>query len=177
MKEVSVTLDPDMGSPQYSLTDGDIRLKQDVPIDLSGPGDVPNLLPYVLGCNVFTTGRHCWVVTVVGEDDWAVGVARSSVRRNGRRSRGVFSPTGGIWAIGKWEGGYAMFSSPKEPVPMNGEVLKRIRVSLNCDGKQVSFANADSGTVLAKFQAASFLGEPLHPIFWVEGDTKLSFPS
>ncbi|XP_028575670.2 zinc finger protein RFP-like [Podarcis muralis] len=173
MQEVSVILDPDMGSPQYSLSDDLKSLWKDGTLDLSVTGNIPGHLPFVLGRNVFTAGRHCWEVTVHGEDDWAVGVTRISLKRK-KRSTAAFSPSEGIWAIGKWKGGYAMFTSPKTPVPMRGEVLKRIRVSLNCDGKQVSFANADSGAVLAKFQTASFLGESLLPIFWLDGKTCLS---
>ncbi|XP_032997528.1 butyrophilin subfamily 1 member A1-like [Lacerta agilis] len=176
MQKVSVTLDPEGSSPQYCISSDLKSLRQGGPLDLSGPGDVADCLPFVLGYDVLATGRHCWEVTVHGEDDWAVGVTRISVRRK-RKTRLAFSPTEGIWAIGKWEGGYALFGSRKQPVPMSGEVLKRIRVSLNCEGKQVSFANADSGAVLAKFQSASFLGEPLLPIFSVGEKTRLSVSS
>lgn len=37
----------------------------------------------MLGREGFTAGRHFWEVTVGGEGDWAVGVARKSVRRKG----------------------------------------------------------------------------------------------
>uniref|UniRef100_A0A8C3XIB9 RING-type E3 ubiquitin transferase n=1 Tax=Chelydra serpentina TaxID=8475 RepID=A0A8C3XIB9_CHESE len=51
----------------------------------------------ILGSEGFSSGRHRWEVEVGGEDGWAVGVARESVRR--RRGPMKLQPQHGVWAV------------------------------------------------------------------------------
>ncbi|XP_015284717.1 PREDICTED: butyrophilin subfamily 1 member A1-like [Gekko japonicus] len=118
----------------------------------------------VLGREGFTAGRHFWDVLMGSEEDWAVGVARKSV---GRKGGFIWSPEEGIWAVGKWGGGYyAATEGPDPPLTLTGE-LKRIRVCLNYAGGRVAFFDADRAALLYEFSGASFPGETLLPFFYV----------
>uniref|UniRef100_A0A8C0FXA5 RING-type E3 ubiquitin transferase n=1 Tax=Chelonoidis abingdonii TaxID=106734 RepID=A0A8C0FXA5_CHEAB len=82
-------------------------------------GDTRQDLPYspkrfdpsrcMLGCEGFTSGKHCWMVEVGDGGNWAVGVARESVRKKGEIS---LDPAGGIWAMGLCRGQYRVLTSP-----------------------------------------------------------------
>ncbi|CAM5095856.1 unnamed protein product [Natator depressus] len=97
-----VTLDPDMAHPQLVLSEDQKSVS---------PGDTRQDLPNnperfdteqcVLGCEGFTSGRHCWDVEVEGVECWAVGVARELVRRKGFMSY-TFNLDGGFAAVGQW---------------------------------------------------------------------------
>lgn len=125
----------------------------------------------VLGCEQFTTGRHFWEVYVGLEEEWAVGVARKSL---GRKGFVVFSPQEGIWALGKWGGGYRATTKPLPPTLTLAGVLRKIRVSLNCAGGSVTFFDADTVDPIFTFSAASFSSEILQPFFWVYEKAHLS---
>ncbi|CAI5768154.1 E3 ubiquitin-protein ligase TRIM7-like [Podarcis lilfordi] len=170
LRKENVTLDPDTANPalilsedRKSVRDGEVR--QDLP-------DNPERFDtygYVLGCEGFTSGRHFWEVIVGKEEGWAVGVARKSVKRKGEF---CFDTTEGIWGLGKWDGVYEL-SSPHE-FPLPSEEPKRIRVTLNFEGRRVSFYDADTAVLLYTFSAASFSGETLQPYFFVSGKANLS---
>nr|XP_056722215.1 E3 ubiquitin-protein ligase TRIM7-like [Euleptes europaea] len=128
----------------------------------------------VLGREGFTAGRHFWEVLVGSEEEWAVGVARKSVRRKGEV---IFSPEEGIWAVGKWGGYYRIARKPNYcPLSLIGE-LQRIRVCLNCEGGQVAFLDADTATPLCTFSETSFSEEALLPLFWVRLKGRLELSS
>nr|XP_028576201.1 tripartite motif-containing protein 10-like [Podarcis muralis]XP_028576202.1 tripartite motif-containing protein 10-like [Podarcis muralis] len=123
--------------------------------------------PAVLGREGFTKGSHYWEVIVGSEEMWAVGVARKSVRRKGCLA---LSPEGGVWAVGKRGGWYSAFNPPDNPPLSLSNKPKRIRVTLNYDGREVSFFDADTGAHLYTFLGASFSGEMLLPFFWLSGN-------
>ncbi|XP_053147579.1 E3 ubiquitin-protein ligase TRIM7-like isoform X2 [Hemicordylus capensis] len=165
LQKASITLDPDTAHPKLILSKDhkSVRL-----------GDKERALPNnpkrfsawscVLGCKGFTAGRHFWEVTVGNERNWAVGVARKSVKRNMYVD---FSPEEGFWALGKWDAGYWASSDPDYfPLLLNGE-LKRIRVFLNCAGERVAFFDADSATLLFDILSDSFSKETFLPFLWV----------
>ncbi|XP_048343181.1 uncharacterized protein LOC125427674 [Sphaerodactylus townsendi] len=117
----------------------------------------------VLGHEGFTGGRHFWDVLVGSEGEWAVGVARKSVRRKGGLT---FSPEEGIWIVGKWGGQYRAGIKDHYPcLTLNGEP-KRIRVYLNYDGGRVAFFDTDRGDLIYEFSRSSFSGKTLLPFFW-----------
>ncbi|XP_015262683.1 PREDICTED: tripartite motif-containing protein 7-like [Gekko japonicus] len=120
----------------------------------------------VLGSEGFTSGCHFWEVTVGSEEGWAVGVARNSVRRKEKFS---FSPEQGIWAMGWNKGRYKAFIMGNNPPLTPCGELKRIRVSLNYEGGQVAFFDADRAALLYRFSEGSFSGETLNPFFAVYG--------
>uniref|UniRef100_A0A8C0H1M8 Zinc finger protein RFP-like n=1 Tax=Chelonoidis abingdonii TaxID=106734 RepID=A0A8C0H1M8_CHEAB len=125
-----VTLDPDTAHPNLVLSEDRKSVRwEDTEQDLP---DNPERFDYwecVLGCEGFTSGRHCWEVEVGGEEGWAVGVARESVGRKGGISH---SPEGGIWAVERWGGQFRALTSPETPLPLS-RVPSRIRVCLDCD--------------------------------------------
>uniref|UniRef100_A0A670HXL6 Tripartite motif containing 39 n=1 Tax=Podarcis muralis TaxID=64176 RepID=A0A670HXL6_PODMU len=165
----NITLDPDTANPwlilsedRKSVREGEVR--QDLPDNperFDTDGDL-------LGCEGFTSGRHFWEVTVGKEEGWVVGVARKSVKRKGVL---YFNTTEGIWGLGKWDGVYKFCSPLEAPVPR--EEPERIRVALNCEGRRVSFYNADTAALLCTFLAACFSEETLQPYFYVSEKANL----
>ncbi|XP_065271440.1 butyrophilin subfamily 1 member A1-like [Emys orbicularis] len=158
---VNVTLDPDTAHPQLVLSDdrksvrcGDTR---------QNPPDNPERFdtePWVLGCEGFTSGRHCWEVEVVAGRYWAVGMARESVRRKGRISH---SPEEGIWAVERgWWGQFQALTSPETPLPLS-RAPSRIRVCLDCDRGQVTFIGAGDEAPIFTFPPGPIPGERIRP--------------
>uniref|UniRef100_A0A8C4Y641 Zinc finger protein RFP-like n=1 Tax=Gopherus evgoodei TaxID=1825980 RepID=A0A8C4Y641_9SAUR len=171
--KVNVTLDPDTAHAILILSEdwksvrwGDMRQRlQDNPERFDSD-------PCVLGCEGFTSGRHCWEVEVGGGRFWAVGVARESVRRKGEMN---CNPNGGIWAVRRWWGQFRALTSPVTPLPLSW-VPSRIRVCLDCDQGQVTFINAGDGAPIFTFPPAAFSRERIRPWLQVEKPISLSPP-
>uniref|UniRef100_A0A674K5S4 Uncharacterized protein n=1 Tax=Terrapene triunguis TaxID=2587831 RepID=A0A674K5S4_9SAUR len=171
-ENVNVTLDPDTAHPQLVLSEywktvrrGNTRQR------LPNNPERFDTWPCVLGCEGFTSGRHCWEVEVGDGTFWAVGVARESVRRKGRISR---SPEGGIWAVQRWGWGqFQALTSPVTPLPLS-RAPSRIRVCLDCDQGQVTFIDAGDEAPIFTFLPGSVPGERIRPWFCVcDTDTRL----
>uniref|UniRef100_A0A670HWX6 RING-type E3 ubiquitin transferase n=1 Tax=Podarcis muralis TaxID=64176 RepID=A0A670HWX6_PODMU len=170
---VNVILDPDTAHPFLVLSEDLTSVRwedgyRDLP-ENSGRFDREFC---VLGCERFTSGRHWWEVEVEEEEGamWALGVARVSLRRKGCFS---FSPKEGIWAVGKrphsppWPCQLFGLTSPEwTPLALSHEPRK-IRVSLDYEGGQVHFFDADSDGLIFAFPSASFSGERILPFFQV----------
>ncbi|XP_044837897.1 butyrophilin subfamily 1 member A1-like [Mauremys mutica] len=166
VQEANVTLDPDTAHPHLVLSEdwksvrwGDTRL------DLPDTPERFDTEPCVLGCEGFTSGRHCWEVEVeMGAGQcWAVGVARESVGRKGGIS---LSPEGGIWAV-EWDWDhFQALTSPETPLPLI-RVPSRIRVCLDCDRGQVTFIDAGDEAPIFTFPPGSVPGERIRPWLWV----------
>uniref|UniRef100_A0A8C4Y955 Zinc finger protein RFP-like n=1 Tax=Gopherus evgoodei TaxID=1825980 RepID=A0A8C4Y955_9SAUR len=161
---VDVTLDPDTAHPNLVLSEdrkcatwGDTRQR------LPKNPERFDTERCVLGCEGFTSGRHCWEVEVGPGQYWAVGVARESVRRKGGISR---SPEGGIWAVGWCLGDqFRAFTSLMTPLPLS-RVPSRIRVCLDCDRGQVTFIGAGDEAPIFTFPPGSVPGERIRPWLW-----------
>ncbi|XP_053150138.1 E3 ubiquitin-protein ligase TRIM39-like isoform X2 [Hemicordylus capensis] len=119
---------------------------------------------FVLGCEGFTAGRHCWEVTVGSGGNWAVGVARKSVKGEDKLSWG---PKGGIWAVRHFCGSYEAPDSPSDIYLSLTQKPERIKVTLKYAVGQVAFSDADSAAPIYTFSEASFSGETLFPFFWL----------
>ncbi|XP_062978508.1 zinc finger protein RFP-like [Elgaria multicarinata webbii] len=172
LKRANVTLDPDTAHPSLILSkDHKSVKKEDKQKDLPHNPERFDQSAFVLGCEGFTAGRHFWEVSVGSEEVWAVGVARKSVRRKVQIGLG---PREGFWALSYGGGVYMAHNSPDYPLLSISGELKRILVSLNCAGGQVSFYDADRGTLLYAFSGASFAGETIMPFFHVGGKGPLS---
>ncbi|XP_026517572.1 butyrophilin subfamily 2 member A2-like [Terrapene carolina triunguis] len=164
--EANVTLDPDTAHPKLILSEdqksvkwGDTR--QRLPNNPKRFGTEPCLL----GCEGFTSGRHCWEVEVGGGGGWAVGVARESVRRKEKIS---LNPEGGIWAVGQWGSHFQALTSPVTSLPLS-RAPSRIRVCLDCDQGQVTFIDAGDEAPIFTFPPGSVPGERIRPWLWVGG--------
>ncbi|CAM5158562.1 unnamed protein product [Eretmochelys imbricata] len=170
IEEANVTLDPDTAHRDLVLSEGgkSVRLgdtRQQLP-------DNPERFvtePWVLGCEGFTSGRHCWEVEVVGGRRWAVGVARESVGRKGWIS---LSPERGIWAVQWWWGQFRALTSPVTPLPLS-RAPSRIRVCLDCDRGQVTFIDAGAEAPIFTFPPGSVPGERIRPWLGVWGGSRL----
>ncbi|XP_060094586.1 tripartite motif-containing protein 10-like [Heteronotia binoei] len=172
--KANVTLDPDTAHPCLILSEGQksVRVGEKAQALPTNPERF-DLEYIVLGCEGFTGGRHFWEVLVGSEENWAVGVARKSVRRKGGLT---FTPEEGMWAVGKWSGMHRVCIKAHPPLTVSGE-LKRIRVCLNYAGGRVAFFDADRAALLYKFSGASFHGETLLPFFSVYGKGHLKISS
>ncbi|KAF7236119.1 E3 ubiquitin-protein ligase TRIM7 [Varanus komodoensis] len=172
LQEANVTLDPGTANPHLFLSK-DYRSVQEESEAQHLPDNPErfNERSFVLGCREFIAGRHFWDVSVGSDGEWAVGVARKSVQRKDYVN---FSPEGGIWAVGKWAGGFwGLCSLFRPPLSLSGE-LKKIRVCLNMGGGRVAFFDADRGTLLFAYFPVLFTGETLQPFFWLHKGAWLS---
>ncbi|XP_066471683.1 tripartite motif-containing protein 10-like isoform X2 [Tiliqua scincoides] len=160
-----VTLDPDTANPKLILSEDRKSVRwEDEWQDLPDYPERFDWWPCVLGQEGFTAGKHFWEVTAEGKGDWAMGVTRKSVKRKGSFK---FSPKGGIWAVVKQLGQYIVLNTTGDTHLFFSQELKRIRVTLNCAERQVSFSDADTGAHLYTYSEASFCGETLLPFFFV----------
>ncbi|XP_008103941.3 tripartite motif-containing protein 10 [Anolis carolinensis] len=171
-QEEKITLEPSTAHPQLILSEGNRSVRMgEIYKKFPRSPERFDEWPFVLGYEGFTEGRHFWEVTVGNEDTWGIGVAKNSVQRKGDIN---FSPEGGFWAVGKWEGNYTAYNPPFYTLMTLHKEPKRIRVFLNCDGGWVSFFDADTASPLFSYSAASFFGETLFPFFYVFGKARLS---
>ncbi|CAM5098134.1 unnamed protein product [Natator depressus] len=170
LSPANVTLDPDTADPHLVLSEGRKSVRW---------GDTRQRLPNnperfdtehcVLGCEGFTSGRHCWEVEVGGGQRWAVGVARESVGRKGRIS---LSPERGIWAVGRWEDQFWALTSPVTLLPWS-RAPSRIRVCLDCGRGQVTFIDAGDEAPIFTFPPGSVPGERIRPWLGVGPGSRL----
>ncbi|XP_044839269.1 butyrophilin subfamily 2 member A1-like [Mauremys mutica] len=168
---VNVTLDPNTAHPNLVLSEDQKSVRwaerrQRLP---NNPERFDSSA-CVLGCEGFTSGRHCWEVEVRAGRYWAVGVARASVRRKGEISH---SPKRGIWAVERC--GWGLFwalTSPETPLPLSW-VPSRIRVCLDCDRGQVTFIDAGDQAPIFTFPPGSVPGGRIRPWLWVGYGSRL----
>uniref|UniRef100_A0A8C0HGF5 Zinc finger protein RFP-like n=1 Tax=Chelonoidis abingdonii TaxID=106734 RepID=A0A8C0HGF5_CHEAB len=171
LSPVNVTLDPDTAHPQLVLSEDRKRVRRrDTRQQLPNKPERFDTWGCVLGCEGFTSGRHCWEVEVGDGRYWAVGVARESVRRKRQIS---LSPEGGIWAVGRWWGQFWALTSPETPLPLS-RVPSRMRVCLDCDRGQVTFIDAGDEAPIFTFPPGSVPGGRIRPWFWVGLGSQLS---
>ncbi|XP_053902724.1 butyrophilin subfamily 1 member A1-like [Malaclemys terrapin pileata] len=173
-ERVNVTLDPDTAHPQLVLSeDGKSVRWKDIWQDLPDNPERFDSWACVLGCEGFTSGRHCWEVEVGGWGVYVVGVARESVGRKGEIS---FSPEEGIWSVGQAGGQYWALTSPKKVILPLSCIPQRIWVSLDYEEGLVTFFDADNESLIFPYQRASFTGERVLPFFVCEESVQLTLP-
>ncbi|XP_074927806.1 LOW QUALITY PROTEIN: butyrophilin subfamily 1 member A1-like [Chelonoidis abingdonii] len=166
-----VTLDPDTAHPQLVLSEDRKSVRREYTRQrLPKNPERFDTVPCVLGCEGFTSGRHCWDVEVGAGGYWAVGVARESVKRKGWISH---SPEGVIWAVQQWGDRFLALTSPVTPLPLP-RAPSRIRVCLDCDRGQVTFIDAGDEAPIFTFPPGSVPGGRIRPWFWVGPRSRLS---
>ncbi|XP_075770158.1 zinc finger protein RFP-like [Pelodiscus sinensis] len=168
-RPANVTLDPDTAHPRLILSEDGKRVRR---AETKQPRpDTPERFDTrecVLGCEDFTSGRHCWEVQVGGGPSWAVGVARESVRRKGWINLNCKT---GIWGVQRR---VDEFDALTDPVTgLHPRFPSRIRVCLDCDRGQVTLITAGTEALIFTFPPGSFPGERIRPWFMVGCDTEL----
>ncbi|XP_053159013.1 zinc finger protein RFP-like isoform X2 [Hemicordylus capensis] len=182
LHKVNVTLDPDTAHPELILSQ-DLKSVENRGGYQQQPGNPErfDVGPCILGREKFTSGRHEWEVNVEGAlSQWAVGVARESVKRKGNKS---LTPNEGFWAVQvksipdfygsmrSWE--LLALTFPRPTKLSLGSKLRRICVSLDYEEGCVAFSNVDTGKLLFHFSSASFSGERICPFFLVYSGSRL----
>ncbi|XP_026582235.1 E3 ubiquitin-protein ligase TRIM41-like, partial [Pseudonaja textilis] len=124
----------------------------------------------ILGCQMFSSGRHFWDVIVGGTRGWSIGVTSKPVNL-----KNVYEETR-RWRIVGWEGKYMARSPLKSFDLVLSEMPTRIRISLTCEVGQVSFFDARTAALLHTFSDASLVGETLLPYFYLHEGSCMTFP-
>ncbi|XP_029141332.1 E3 ubiquitin-protein ligase TRIM39-like [Protobothrops mucrosquamatus] len=174
LQEVEVILDPYIDHPRHVCIPEDgksVRVfktrKQIYPFLNSR---IFEGCPYVLGCQTFSTGRHFWEVTVRNTKGWRVGITDKAL--NVRH----LDEHASHWQVYKWEKKYGTYSPSVRSELVLTEELTRIRISLNCEGGQVSFFDARTAALLCTFSDTSLVGETLLPCFFLRDDALMTLP-
>lgn len=165
----NITLDPNTAHHLFEVSEDRKSVKQgDQREQLSDNKperfDTPGLL---LGCERFTSGIHYWEVEVGNGKNWALGVARESVKRKGDI---ILNPDEGIWALGLCGDEYKAFTVPETHLTL-GEAPEKIQVFLHYERGWVAFFDADYMSLIFIFQLANFYGEKVCPFFKVGNTT------
>ncbi|XP_032656018.2 vespryn-21-like [Chelonoidis abingdonii] len=166
--KADVILDPDTANPWLIVSaDGkSVRSGEKPQDDLPENPNRFDLAPCVLGFQGFTSGRHYWEVEFGDQREWAVGVARESVKR---KEWLTLSPKDGIWSQGRWWLRREAFGSSEIPQPHRGRPGK-IGVCLDYEGGWVAFYEDDHTTMML----ASFNGQKTFPFFYLGGGVHLT---
>nr|XP_020633750.1 LOW QUALITY PROTEIN: E3 ubiquitin-protein ligase TRIM39-like [Pogona vitticeps] len=174
LSKASVTLDPKTAHPRLIISKDHRHVKvQEARQDLPNNPERFDQFPIVLGMEKFSSGRHYWDVLVGPEVQWAVGVAKASVRRKGAVAFGAVE---GIWVIGNWSYGYLAPNHPDYDLVPAKRHLKKIKVLLNYQAGQVAFFDGERAELLHTYSEAEFSGEPVYPFFWLDEKAQLELP-
>ncbi|NXG77652.1 TRI10 protein, partial [Baryphthengus martii] len=156
----NVTLDPATAHPRLVLSTDRKSVRWEYLLE--EPPDGPDRFdadPCVLGRQVFSSGRHFWVVDLAQGRYCAVGVSKESLRRKGPIT---FKPEEGIWAVQQWGFQSRALTSPPTPLDLP-RVPKKIRVSVDYEWGEVTFSDAENQSPIFAFPPTSFGGERLRP--------------
>ncbi|XP_067362146.1 E3 ubiquitin-protein ligase TRIM39-like [Channa argus] len=147
MKEIvsysPAILDPNTTNPELLLTN-DLtsmrrRDRQKVPVNTQ----TFDHYCMFLGSEVSYSGPYSWDVKVGENTDWVVGVLEAKAKEN---------KGSGLWRIGYYNGKYTAHAppGPTTVLPVKKKI-KRIKVHLDWDGRQLSFSDADTDRKLHTF--------------------------
>lgn len=125
-------------------------------------------LPFILGLNGFSTGRHYWDVKVPAKGNWRLGVAAASVQRRGRFH---VAPGTGYWTICHRSENLQACTDPRTELP-NSVPLQVVGVYVDYEEGQVSFYNAKNRFHIYTFTQT--FREVLLPVFaCLDGKTRI----
>ncbi|XP_042303363.1 zinc finger protein RFP-like [Sceloporus undulatus] len=167
-KMASITLDPKSAHPLLVVSECKKSVKR---------GEMVQPLPnnperfdatlILLGCERFASGIHYWEVEVGDGQNWALGVAKESIKRKGPV---VTCPEEGIWALGLCGDEYKAFTSSDTRLTLD-EAPEKIQVFVHYERGWVAFFDADYMSLIFIFRSANFGGEKICPFFKVWGLT------
>ncbi|XP_070792714.1 E3 ubiquitin-protein ligase TRIM39-like [Pituophis catenifer annectens] len=173
LQEENVTLDSGTAYPgRLEISEDRKSVKRVKPVEEKYLASDPVIFVHyasVLGCQKFSPGRHFWEIIVGGTGEWSVGVAKKPVNLTNLDEQIR------LWEFVKSVGKYWAISSRFSELVLTEEPT-RIRISLNCEGGQVSFFDASTATLLHTFSDASLVGETLLPFFSLGEDTSMTLP-
>ncbi|XP_072890286.1 zinc-binding protein A33-like isoform X1 [Hemitrygon akajei] len=156
-----VILDPNTASPYLLLSD-DLRTVRYTDKWMQLPKNPQRFDPCVsvLGSEGFTSGRHSWEVDVGNKTNWDFGIAKDSITRKGKIT---LNPDNGYWAVALRNGiEYYACTNPWKRLELSVHPRK-IRISLEYEGGEVSFHDVDNLTHIYTFNG-TFTGK-LYPYF------------
>ncbi|XP_054985183.1 E3 ubiquitin-protein ligase TRIM38-like [Sorex araneus] len=172
--QVNVILDPHTAHGDLRLSDNQISVSNFLPLlhaiykIFQIPGEV-TVLPSVLGCERFTSGRHYFEVEVRKGANWGVGVCLENV------SRDTPKPTSGFWIFTRRYGENFALSSEAITLTLRHQP-EVVGIMLDYEAGLVSFYNATTDSHIYTFPKASF-SQALRPYFQVHGFSSLSLIS
>uniref|UniRef100_A0A8C0K5L8 Tripartite motif containing 38 n=1 Tax=Canis lupus dingo TaxID=286419 RepID=A0A8C0K5L8_CANLU len=170
---VSVTLDPDTAHHELILSEDRRQVTRGYLQDnLKNSSKRFSVLPCILGCEGFTSGRHYFEVDVGEGTGWDLGVCLDSVQRD----VGVIQkPQSGFWAIRLCKKkGYVALTSPVTSLYLREQPLV-VGIFSDCDIGVVSFYNMTPGSHIFTFPKTSS-SDTVWPYFWVYQHSPLFLP-
>ncbi|GAB5571165.1 E3 ubiquitin-protein ligase TRIM38 isoform X1 [Prionailurus iriomotensis] len=171
--QVNVTLDPDTAHHELILSEDRRQVTRGCfQENLGSSSRRFTVLPSILGCEGFTSGRQYFEVDVGEGTGWDLGVCLENVHRD----VGVIQcPQSGFWAIRLCvKKGYVALTSPLTSLYLREQPLV-VGVFLDCDVGVVSFYNMTTGSHIFTFPRASF-SDTLRPYFRVYQHSPLFLP-
>ncbi|KAH0630378.1 hypothetical protein JD844_013348 [Phrynosoma platyrhinos] len=165
-KMVSITLDPKSAHPLLVVSEckKSVRRGEMVQPLPNNPERFDATL-ILLGCERFASGIHYWEVEVGDGQNWALGVAKESIKRKGPV---VTCPDEGIWALGLCGDEYKAFTSSDTRLTLD-EAPEKIQIFVHYERGWVAFFDADYMSLIFIFRSANFGGEKICPFFKVWG--------
>lgn len=132
-----------------------------------------SVLPCVLGCENFTSGRHYFEVGVRAGRDWDVGVCLGNVPRNSDLKQ---RPNSGFWVIRSTANGCIAMTDADPATSLSlSDYLQVVGIFLDYEAGRVSFYNMPTGSHIFTFPRASFSGA-LRPFFQIQPFYSLYLP-
>ncbi|XP_029800496.1 E3 ubiquitin-protein ligase TRIM38 [Suricata suricatta] len=171
--QVSVTLDPETAHHELVLSEDRRQVTRGrLQENLDYSPRRFTVLPCILGCEGFTSGRQYFEVDVGEGTGWDLGVCLENVHRNIGMLQ---SPQSGFWAIRLCQKkGYVALTSPLTFLYIREQPLV-VGVFLDYDVGAVSFYNMTSGCHIFTFPRTSF-SDVLRPYFRVYLHSPLFLP-
>lgn len=121
----------------------------------------------VLGSTAIGSGAHAWEVELGENDDWIMGVASVSVKRD---LEVPARPENGFWTLCMRDGEYRAMTSPLRTLKVDKK-LQRVRVEVDWDAGEVCFSCPEDGQMLQKF-TQTFMDEVV-PYFYTQSEKPL----
>lgn len=162
LSPATVTLDPNTAAPWLILSDSltSVRDGEDrKPLPDNPERFCPDTA--VLGCEGFSSGRHCWDVEVGENTAWVLGVAKEWVQRKEKVSSVLKN---GYLSVYYYHKMYFAGTSPLTRLNLKKRP-QRVRVVLDYDKGRVAFSDAADGTAIYTFKHS--FAEKVYPYFWV----------